>query len=79
MKTIKDALGLTTPDLLQYLRAKILREYPEDKMIKSSSRHKSTSFEVTAAPAPLVLISSGTRASESSMASEKMISFLFSI
>eukprot|EP00344_Euplotes_crassus_P012548 CAMPEP_0196994500 /NCGR_PEP_ID=MMETSP1380-20130617/790_1 /TAXON_ID=5936 /ORGANISM="Euplotes crassus, Strain CT5" /LENGTH=77 /DNA_ID=CAMNT_0042409897 /DNA_START=632 /DNA_END=865 /DNA_ORIENTATION=+ len=33
LKTIKDALGLSNPDLLEYLRAKILREYPEDKMI----------------------------------------------
>ncbi|CAI2376866.1 unnamed protein product [Moneuplotes crassus] len=33
LKTIKDALGLSNPDLLDYLRAKILREYPEDKMI----------------------------------------------
>ena len=30
---VKTALGLTTDQLLQYLRAKILKEYPESKMI----------------------------------------------
>lgn len=33
LKEIKDSLGLSTGDLLKYLRAKILKEYPEDKMI----------------------------------------------
>jgi regulator of protease activity HflC (stomatin/prohibitin superfamily) len=33
LSEVKNALGLSNDQLLQYLRAKILKEYPEDRMI----------------------------------------------